>query len=430
MEQRELTFFEERKIYSVTEIVAEVRSELESSFHDLSLQGEISNLRQPGSGHLYFTLKDSDAQIAAVCFRLRSRYLKFRPEDGMDVVARGSVTVYPPRGQLQLVVESMEPLGIGALQLAFEQLKARLRKEGLFEVDRKRDLPRVPSRIGVVTSPTGAAFHDMLRVLKRRADRSSILLFPSRVQGDEASAEIAEGVRYLGNLPDIDVIVVARGGGSLEDLWAFNEEPVARAIFESDIPVISAVGHEVDFTISDFVADLRAATPTAAAEIISERRQEYLNQVEDLVRQSHQMVRFRLQQKRQEFLQLSQSRTFVDAESRVRFLLQRLDELQTRLNGTAGRLFEPIGQELSQCQKEIRRHIQYYLKARKQSLGAVTQQLKAYSPLQVLERGYAIVSTEEGQIVRAPEQVGIDERFGVRVADGRFKARKERDDGV
>jgi len=425
MEQGELSFFEKRKIYSISELVGEIRSELESNMRDLSLQGEISNLGRPASGHLYFTLKDSQAQIAAVCFRLRNRYLKFEPEDGMDVVARGSVTVYPPRGQLQFMVESMEPLGRGALQLAFEQLKAKLQKEGLFEHERKKDLPIFPSRIGVVTSPTGAAFQDMLRALERRSDRPSVLLFPVRVQGEGASTEIAEGIRQFNERADVDVIVVARGGGSLEDLWAFNEEPVARAIDQSGIPVISAVGHEIDFTIADFVADVRAATPTAAAEIVSDRRRDFMRRIEDLVRQSHQAVREQLQEKRHRFLQLSQSRAFVDAESRVRFLLQKLDELNSRLCGSVPRLFGPAAQQLAQFQKEIRRHIVYYLLSRRQSLEASTRQLRAFSPLQVLERGYAIVTTDEGKIVRAPGQLSEEEMFEVRVAGGEFRARKE-----
>jgi len=425
MEQGELRFSEERKIYSVSEIVGDIRSELESTLRDVSLQGEISNFRQPTSGHLYFTLKDSQAQIAAVCFRLRARYLKFRPEDGMDIVARGTVTVYPQRGQLQLMVESMEPLGRGALQLAFEQLKARLQKEGLFEAGRKQDLPLVPTRIGVVSSPTGAAFRDMLRVFERRDDRSSILLFPARVQGDGAAAEIADGISCFNDKEDVDLIVVARGGGSLEDLWAFNEEPVARAISASRIPVISAVGHEIDFTISDFVADVRAATPTAAAEIVSDRRRNFIDQVEDLIGRSRELLRYDLQAKRQKYLLLSQSRAFVNAESRVRLLLQRLDELQARLCGSAPRLLEAARLRLSSCQSEILRHIDYLLKARRQALEASVKQLNAFSPLQVLDRGYAIVSKKDGRIVRSPEQIDCDEELDVRVAGGSFQARKE-----
>jgi len=430
MEQGKLTFFEERKIYSVSEIVGEIRSELESTKRDLFLQGEISNLRKPSSGHLYFTLKDSESQIAAVCFRLRARYLKFMLEDGMDVIARGSVTIYPPRGQLQFMVESMEPLGRGALQLAFEQLKRRLQQEGLFEPARKKELPILPLRVGVVTSPTGAAFRDIVRTLERKTDRPDVILFPVRVQGEGASSEVAEAIRYFGGRPDIDVIVVARGGGSLEDLWAFNEEAVARAIFASPIPVISAVGHEIDFTISDFVADVRAATPTAAAEIVADQRRHFMDRVQDLSGQAYQLVRFLLQEKRQALLRLSQSRAFVDAESRVKFLLQRSDELHSRLCALIPRLFEPATQQLTQLQREAFRCIDYYLKARRQSLTNSIQQLKAFSPLQVLERGYAIVSTKDGVIVRMPGQIKDHEQFGVRVADGEFQARKEPDHGV
>ena len=261
MQQQELKLFEERQILSVSQVVHGVKVQLETKFRDIWVRGEISNFVTPGSGHQYFTLKDNEAQMRAVCFRSQNRLLKFRPENGMDVIARGTVSVYPPRGEFQLIVETLEPVGPGALQLAFEQLKTRLESEGLFDQKHKKDLPLLPAKIGVVTSPTGAAIQDILRVLWRRNDRLNVLIFPAKVQGTGASAEIIQGIEYLNTREDVDTIIVARGGGSLEDLWAFNDEALARAIFGSRIPVISAVGHEIDFTIADFVADLRATHP-------------------------------------------------------------------------------------------------------------------------------------------------------------------------
>ena len=259
----------ERQIYTVSQLNDEIKNLLETQFSDIWVEGEISNFRIPGSGHFYFTLKDSSSQLRGVCFKSQNRLLKFRPEDGLAVLSRGRLTVYEPRGEYQLVVDYMEPRGLGSLQLAFEQLKAKLQKEGLFDPTHKKPLPLLPQKIAVVTSPTGAVIRDILRVLRRRNRGLHVLIYPVRVQGEGAGQEIASGVRYLDTLPDVDVIITARGGGSIEDLWAFNDEIVVRAIFNSRIPVISAVGHETDFTIADFVADMRAPTPSAAAEIVS-----------------------------------------------------------------------------------------------------------------------------------------------------------------
>jgi len=263
-----MNLFAPRKIYTVSEITAGVKACLESEFSEISVEGEISNLAAAASGHLYFGLKDKGAQMRCVCFRGKARFLKFQAEDGLQVVASGNLSVYEPRGDYQLIVDFMEPKGFGSLQLAFEQLKARLQAAGLFDAQRKKPLPLLPRCIGIVTSPTGAAIQDILRILRRRHENVQVLIYPTRVQGQGAAAEIAGGIRALNRLSEIDVMIVGRGGGSLEDLWAFNEEIVARAIFESRIPVISAVGHEVDFTIADFVADVRAPTPSAAAELV------------------------------------------------------------------------------------------------------------------------------------------------------------------
>ena len=253
-----MDLFSQRKIYSVYDITSEIKRSLDG-MGILWIQGEISNFKRHTSGHLYFSLKDSRAQIKAAFFRNNNMYLKFRPEDGMEVVVRGRLSVYEPRGDYQVIVEYMEPVGLGSLQLAFDQLKEKLRKEGLFDEARKRPLPLLPRKVGIVTSPTGAAIRDMLRILKRRNASLDVLLYPVKVQGQGAAEEIAAGIRYLNSRSDIDVIIIGRGGGSIEDLWAFNEEVVARAIYESELPLISAVGHEVDYTISDFVADLQSA---------------------------------------------------------------------------------------------------------------------------------------------------------------------------
>ncbi len=424
MQQQELKLFEERQILSVSQIVHAVKVRLESKFRDIWVQGEISNFVTPGSGHQYFTLKDKEAQMRAVCFRSQNRLLKFHPEDGMDVVARGSVSVYPPRGEFQLVVETLEPVGPGALQLAFEQLKTRLKSDGLFDQKHKRDLPLLPSKIGIVTSPTGAAIQDILRVLWRRNDRLNVLIFPAKVQGSEAATEIVQGIEYLNTREDVDTIIVTRGGGSLEDLWAFNDEDLARAVFSSRIPVISAVGHEIDFTIADFVADLRAPTPSAAAEIVSGAREELSRALENLTQRSAQAVRLGLKNRRERLRKLASSRAFVDAESRLRFFLQRLDELQSRLTKTLPSMFRTTRQGLVQQEQLLERQIQFYLQSKKHVITTRSAQLQAYSPLSVLERGYAIVTTENQEIVRNPNQLKEGDRMNIRVERGPFRARK------
>ena len=424
MRQQELKLLEERQILSVSELVESVKLQLETNFQDLWVRGEISNFKTPSSGHSYFTLKDSSAQVRAVCFRMRNRLLKFRPQDGLDVIARGSLSVYPPRGEFQLVVEFMEPVGPGALQLAFEQLKAKLQSEGLFDEAHKKELPLLPAKIGVVTSSTGAALQDVLRVLSRRNDRVNILIFPTRVQGSGAAQEVARGIQYLDTREDIDVIIVTRGGGSLEDLWAFNEEVVARAVFECRIPVISAVGHQTDFTITDFVADLRAPTPSAAAEIVSAAREDLCTRVEGLQKQLIQAFRLGLKDRRERLRRLAASRAFVDAESKLRFFLQRLDELHSRLVKTVPTLFVLLRQRCLQQDQLLRQQIQFYLQSKKHLLTASSGQLQAYSPLAVLERGYAIVTTTSKEVVRDPDQVKEGDEVDVRVQHGDFRAQK------
>ena len=288
----------ERRVWKVRDLVAAVRTHIEREYSDAWVEGEISNFRAPESGHLYFTLKDGNAQIRVVMFRSSARLLRFRPADGLQVVVRGSVTIYEDRGELQISAEHIEPKGAGSLQLAFEQLKAKLEAEGLFVAERKKPIPSLPARIGVVTSPQAAALRDILNILQRRHHSVNVLIFPAQVQGDAASFEVASGVRFFNQRKTVEVIIVARGGGSAEDLAPFNNEGLARTIAASEIPVISAVGHETDFTITDFVADLRAPTPSAAAELVIRSRQEIEDQAATLHERLSRAVRYRLPEER------------------------------------------------------------------------------------------------------------------------------------
>src|SRR5277367_5953589 len=321
----------ERHVWKVSELTERIRDLLEGAFADVWVEGEVSNCHAAQSGHLYFTLKDPRAQIRCVCFRDQVRALKFRPEDGLHVTVRGGISVYDVRGEYQIYVTNIEPVGLGALQLAFEQLKKRLQAEGLFDEARKKPLPVLPRCIGVVTSPTGAAIRDILRVLKRRFPNAHVRIYPVKVQGEGAAKEIAAGVTYFNRARFSDVIIVARGGGSLEDLWAFNEEVVARAIAASEIPVITGIGHEADFTIADFVADLRAPTPSAAAEIVVQSRQEFERHIaahySDLVKQ----MRYLLSERRHRVRDLQTHRGFRQIEILMRRRHQQLDELSSSL---------------------------------------------------------------------------------------------------
>lgn len=348
MSQIPLNLVPQRKIYTVAELSLTVKNLLETSYPDVWVTGEVSNFRAAASGHCYFTLKDASAQIKVVCFRNQARYLKFRPQDGLAVIARGHLSVYEARGEYQLCVEYLEPAGVGALQIAFEQLRQRLATEGLFDQTRKKPLPALPRAIGIVTSPSGAAIQDILRVLKRRFPNMSVLVYPAAVQGASAAAEIVEGIEYFNRHPLVDVLIVGRGGGSMEDLWPFNEEIVARAIAASKIPVISAVGHETDFTISDFVADLRAPTPSAAAEMVVHRREDFLHEVENRVRHISQNIRLRISEARAELAELRMHRAIQQFPARVQERSQRIDEflgemersLRSRLEAARGRFLE------------------------------------------------------------------------------------------
>ena len=436
-----------RSILTVSRLTAEIKTLLERSFDHVWVEGEISNLRLPGSGHLYFTLKDDKAQIRAVMFRLQNRLLKFVPKDGLQVVACGRVTVYEPRGDYQLVLDYLEPKGLGALQLAFEQLKEKLAAEGLFDPARKRPIPHLPQRIGVVTSPTGAAIRDILRIIDRRFANVHILLCPVRVQGQGAAQEIARAIQALNELPDLDVMIVGRGGGSLEDLWAFNEEIVARAIFSSRVPVISAVGHEVDFTIADFVADLRASTPSAAAELVVRNKIELAQNLRNLERALQQSFRGMLDLQQERFGSLLER--LADPRRRLSDQRIRLDDLSARLAyslqqglrrrqdrfrlhqggllllNPAKRL-EEYSQKFAQVMRRLSVSVQQEIRISRQKVEGVMGKLFTLSPLAVLERGYSITRVlPSREIVRGADDLKVNSLVNVRVHRGEFSARVE-----
>src|SRR5438105_1429203 len=324
-------FAQGRRVWTPRELMSAVRTSVEREYGDVWVEGEISNFRPAESGHLYFTLKDEGAQLRVVMFRTQARLLRFRPENGMHALARGRVTVYESRGELQLSAEYLEPKGAGAVQVAFEQLKAKLQAEGLFEGARKKPLPAYPQRIGVVTSPRGAAIQDMINILRRRHAGVSLLIYPAQVQGEAAATETAAGIKFFNRARSVDVIVVARGGGSLEDLAAFNDEGLARTIAASELPVISAIGHETDFTITDFVADLRAPTPSAAAEMVISARQQLEEQIGSLARRLEHGIRYRLMLTRQRFQELGEHRAVLRISDAIRRREQRLDGLSGQL---------------------------------------------------------------------------------------------------
>ena len=388
----------EQQIYSVTQLTKAIKGELEQQFANVWVEGEISNLVTPRSGHTYFTLKDEGSQIRAVMFKYLGTRLKFQLEHGMHILARGSVSVYEPRGEYQLIISYVEPRGTGALQLAFEQLKKRLGEEGVFDEKYKKPIPLLPKKIGVVTSSTGAAIRDILNVVNRRFANVHILIAPVRVQGDEAPREIAQAIEQFNQLQDIDVLIVGRGGGSLEDLWAFNEEIVARSIFASTIPVISAVGHEIDFTIADFVADLRAPTPSAAAELVVQNKEDLIHTVNVFstrLKNSVMNLLSRTKETTQQYAIRLQ-----DPRQRINELQQRIDELQHRLTTT----------------------FQHSLDKRRYRLEMLLGKLDSLSPLSLLSRGYAICRSAIAlHTVKTVADVEIGEDVLIRVSDGELR---------
>ncbi|OGF55856.1 MAG: hypothetical protein A2Z21_00610 [Candidatus Fraserbacteria bacterium RBG_16_55_9] len=392
----------EPNLYTVSQLNTLVRELLEVNFPEIWVEGEISNLRRYPSGHLYFTLKDASSEISAVMFNQLSSYLEFQPEDGMNVLALGTVTVYGPRGKYQVEVRRMKPAGLGKLQLAFEKLKERLKVEGLFDELRKRPIPVLPERIGIVTSAEGAAIRDIISIISRRYPLVEVLVFPVKVQGEGAAEEIAHGIE-LANLyhlqkEKIDVLIVGRGGGSLEDLWAFNEEVVARAIFHSKIPVISAVGHEIDFTIADFVADLRAPTPSAAAELVVPHRDEMAGRIREVLKQLAEGQRARVEDLKVKLQMLMSSYAF-------RRPIRRLSEHRQTLDHLTGLLL---------------RAYRARERAMRERLRALLGRLEAVSPAAVLRRGYSVIENEAGRVVKSAEQVKLHERLSVRLHRGKL----------
>lgn len=435
----------ERRVWKVRELVAAVRTHIEREYSDAWVEGEISNFRAPESGHLYFTLKDGDSQIRVVMFRSSARLLRFRPADGLQVVVRGRITIYEDRGELQISAEYIEPKGAGSLQLAFEHLKAKLEAEGLFAPERKRPIPSLPSRIGIVTSVQGAALRDILNILQRRHHSVNVLIFPAQVQGDAASFEVAAGVRFFSQHKIAEVIIVARGGGSAEDLAPFNNEGLARTVATSAIPVISAVGHETDFTILDFVADLRAPTPSAAAELVIRSRQEIEENAAALHDRLLRAMRYRLLMGRQALTELSQHGAFARMMEVIRHRQQKLDDLTHRMELAERALLEKSRRQWETISAAVRHYdvrlvlggMRKELDSRTAALAAVMRNvllqhrvrserletaLQSLSPLAILDRGYALVFDSNGKLLKVADEVKIGDEISARLAHGQIHA--------
>ena len=435
----------ERRVWKVRDLVASVRSHIEHEYSDAWVEGEISNFRAPDSGHLYFTLKDGNAQIRVVMFRSSARLLRFRPADGLQVIVRGRVTVYEDRGELQISAEHIEPKGAGSLQLAFEQLKAKLEAEGLFAPERRKPIPTLPSRIGLVTSAQAAALRDILNVLLRRHHSVNVLIYPAQVQGDAASHEVAAGVRFFNQHDNVDVIIVARGGGSAEDLAAFNDEALARTIAASEIPVISAVGHETDFTIVDFVADLRAPTPSAAAELVIRSRQEVEDHAAALHERLSRAMRYRLLMGRQALTELAQHGAFARMMELIRQRQQKLDDLTHRMELAERQLLEQMHRRWEMISAAVRHYdLRLVLSGMRRQLDSGTAALVAVmrnvllqyrvrserfqtaleslSPLAILDRGYSLVFDSEGKLLKEARGLNVGDEISARLAHGEIRA--------
>jgi len=437
-----------RQVYSVSELTARVKGQLEKEFPEVWVQGQVTNYRRPGSGHIYFSLKDEKAQLHAVMYKFQNLYLKFEPEDGMEVLCRGRLSVYEARGEYQLILDQMEPRGIGALQKAFEQLKAKLEKEGLFDPGRKRPIPEYPRRVGIITSPQGAALQDMLRVIRRKAPGLQVLIIPSRVQGEGAAEELAHALELCNrpevasprDRPPLELVVLARGGGSLEDLWAFNEEVLARAIAASRLPVVSAVGHEVDWTIADFVADFRAATPTAAAERIAAAEADLLDRLAEIEGRLGQALSSRLRSWRERVRLLI--RALSDPRPMLADKMQRVDDLSFRLAGAGRSRLAVVQGRVQALERELlareprlklrqdRLRFQALaatllsagprsLEASRSRLELFSQKLDTLSPLRTLARGYSIARrSDTGELLRQTGQVELGDGIDVKLHQG------------
>ena len=412
------------KVYTVSEITRLIKHELESTFSVVWVEGEISDFKRALSGHIYYTLKDEKSQLRAVIWRSAAQRVPFDLKNGLQVICKGQINVYEPRGQYQIIVDVIEPKGKGALQLAFEQLKERLGKEGLFDVRFKKKLPLLPKKIGVVTSPRGAAIVDIIRTLERRFAKLHLVIFPVKVQGEGAAEEIEEGLDYLGQDPDMDVIIVGRGGGSMEDLWAFNEERVARAIFRCPVPVISAVGHEVDFTIADFVADIRASTPSAAAEMVIEKEgsfQEWISNWESRLRHH---LNLRLQMQKNKVLSLVHHQAFQNFKLRLYALAQSIDELETRAADAVKALKHMIMECKSRSavlEGELESLFRRLIQTRVGLWERLSAALDNLSPLNVLNKGYTLCWKNDGRVlIRSIDEVTEKTEVSVTFARGEF----------
>ena len=443
MSQLQFNLRPEPRVFSVSELTGSIRDLFTRNFTDILVEGEISNCHAAQSGHIYCTLKDDRSQVKCVCFKSQLRLMKFRPEDGLHVTVRGSISVYEARGEYQIYIEHIEPVGLGALQLAFEQLKKRLEAEGLFASERKKPLPRLPGCIGLITSPSGAAVRDVVRILRRRFHNVQLTLYPVRVQGDGAAAEIVRALQFFNHRQTVDVLIVARGGGSLEDLWAFNEEIVARAISDSVIPVISGVGHETDFTIADFVADVRASTPSAAAELVVQTRREFDKHIADLRTALTDHIRYRILVQSRRVHELAGRRGFRRPLDLLRQQRQRADELTSRLahalraNLEQGRRrfttahlriasfdfrmkIGALRLRLEKRSTDLGARAERLLRTKRERLDRLKLQLEERSPLRVLERGYAIATDASGAILRDASQVALGDTVALRLHRGRL----------
>jgi exodeoxyribonuclease VII large subunit len=443
MSQLTFNLMPEKRVWTVSELTGKIRDLLARNFTDITVQGEISNCRPAQSGHIYFTLKDDHAQVRCVFFKQQQRGIKFRPEDGLQVTVRGSISVYEQRGEYQIYVEKIEPIGFGALQLAFEQLKKRLEAEGLFDPARKKPLPLLPSRIGMITSPRGAAVRDVVRILTRRFPNVHLTVYPVRVQGEEAAGEIVKALKFFNAKKIVDVLILARGGGSLEDLWAFNEEVVARAIAASEIPVISGVGHETDFTIADFVADVRASTPSAAAELVVQTRREFDKHIDELRETLAGLIRYRLLEYSRRVHELSARRGFRRPLDLLRQQRQRADEMTSRLAlGLRARLeqsrrrftaahlrivsfdfrvkISAFRLRLEKRAAELGVRAERLLQKKRDRVERLLLQLNERSPLKVLERGYAIATDSSGIVLRDAAQVALGDSVSIQLRRGKL----------
>lgn len=439
----------ERTIYSVSELNLTIRTLLESEFPLLWVEGEISNFSQPASGHMYFTLKDSNAQVRCAMFKNRGMYLRFKPANGMQVLIRAKVGLYEARGEFQLVAEHMEEAGAGALQRAFNELKAKLSAQGLFDASRKKELPVLPSKIGVITSPTGAAIRDVLSVLRRRFPAIPVLIYPVPVQGEGAAQKIAATIRLASQRHDCDVILLVRGGGSLEDLWSFNEEIVARAIVASDIPIVCGVGHETDVTIADFAADMRAPTPSAAAELVSPDQSRYLQAFTRHQQRLQQLIRSKLQQLAQQLDWLKQglerehplhriAQQKIELQDLIESLMQNwqyfFSQQQLKLERIGNRLqqaspqhhIQQTSQHLNALRHRLLQSLPQQLTQKRQQLAALSRTLHAVSPLKTLGRGYAIVSNAQGTALTSSQQVAVGDEVNIRLHQGELSGRIEK----